>query len=130
MNSEHREKKRKKQKRVARLVYMLSPFIGFLFSTTKLRIEDRTGLDPVFATRYSIMLEGGLVAVFLSQIFVNQLGGGRPPFQIYGLDMGWLGLLLFLPDVSVRLLRLLDQSADQFGFYEWVFRIFRRRRRR
>jgi hypothetical protein len=120
----------KKRPKGAIVIDLLSPFIGFLFSATKLRIEDKTGLRSLLATRYSIMLEAGLVAVFLSQIFINQLGAQRPPFRIFGLDLGWLGLLLFLPDLCIRLLRLLDKSPDQFGFYEWLVRALSGRRRR
>jgi hypothetical protein len=103
-------------------ILFLAPLVGFLPAHLKKQLEDRFDLDSRMATRYSLVLEWGLLLAFSSWMVASALGktilaGWDPELQM---------VLILAPDAVIRTVWLIDGSRF-YGFYEWLARVFARR---
>jgi len=116
------------------LLWAISPLLGFLPSRLKLLLEARYGFDPIRLTLFSMLVEYFVVlacGVWLSAMVMAGAFGAASGegFNIGGFTLGRaaLAVAVLIPDLVARTSRLLSGSLDQYGFYEWLFRLFGRR---
>jgi hypothetical protein len=95
----------------------LWPVLGFLPLRTKVRLHLRFGLEPIAATRRSVLLEFVVLAV----LFVFSITG----MDVFTFKPTWgirttvtMGLTLL--DTLARVSILVDDDFPTFGLFEWV----------
>ncbi len=89
----------------------LYPFLGFLWSGVKDRLQD-FGFVPRSITSQSVMLEFGVMLLW--GIYVGYLFGGSL--------LNYTMLLVLVVDVIMRYDAVLGDKPIQPGFLEWIFR--------
>ena len=116
------------------LLWVISPLLGLLPSRLKLLLEARYGFDPIRLTVYSLLVEYAVVLAsgfWLSVMVMAGAFGAAPGggFHTGGFTLGRaaLAVAILIPDLVARTSRLLSGSLDQYGIYEWLFRLFGRR---
>jgi hypothetical protein len=107
-----------KREAAAGWILFVSPLIGFLPSDMKTRVCEKYGYDPRTVTEQSIGIETTLMYLCAGGSFVGITGilGALYPFVLGG-------LLLLAPDTLIRRSNLQLETIEQFGFYEWLFRL-------
>jgi hypothetical protein len=127
------------------LLLVVAPLLGFLPSIVKRRLHTSLGIEPRFATTWSIYLECAVLILVL--FFLSVLGFASVAGALYGGgEMGPIASVLSSPitalltvlavfglNVMGRGGSAIRGEMDQYGFYEWAWRpllrLFRRGRR-
>ena len=111
-----RLERRRRAGRVAALLTVLSPLIGFLPACLKLRWHDRFGLDPVSATARSVLIERLLLAPGAAMVLIGSLTGvfGAWVVPVFLLELAMVVDMIFRTD------GLLAGTVRQPGFWEWA----------
>jgi hypothetical protein len=107
----------------AGVLLLLTPLLGFLPSTVKLRLNDRYGIHPLEITTYSVFIEAmvGLCAAVI--IVIDLFTGIYGAHAFVGLMRGVVAVLCVAAvDGSVRYHVVLGGGMRQYGFGEWIFR--------
>lgn len=118
----------RKAENVSIVLLIFKPFIGFLFSDTKRRIEQRYGITSKSATTFSIYLEGfaalTLFVLFTISVLVGLLGPIFAGQEISLFKNTYLAaaILILLPDLVARYSKSLKEEFSPPGFYEWMIR--------
>ncbi len=102
----------------------LIPVLGFLWSRTKLRLNDRFGFHPLSVTNLSIIIEVLLGLGSLAFFLIMSLGmsiGGRQVLSIKAMISLPIIAFVFILDAMMRYGRALRGMMEQYGFYEWLF---------
>ena len=106
----------RKTRRVSGWLRMIAPFTGFLGASTKGRLEESYGIDPVASTKQSVIMETIVALCGLALTQIGMVSGGFPvaPFLVIALALA--------PDAAVRWDRVLGEQRPPPGFYEWILR--------
>ncbi len=126
------------QRRVDRTavgLFAASLLLGFLFSPTKLRLNERYAIHPAVVTRRSLLLEYLALICVLSLLVIGGAAAGlAPAFGVAPRDVLAGGLeplrlavvaAVLAADAVVRKARLDAGGMRQYGFGEWMFRRLR-----
>jgi hypothetical protein len=104
-------------------LWMVRPFLGFLFSGSKLRLNERYGFHPLTVTEQSLFVQKFVLIALLGLMTIHMFTG-----VLGGLGFVLLGALLFLVlDLVVRMGQAGTASMEQYGFGEWIVRRFKPR---
>lgn len=101
------------------LVYVVA---GFFPVATKENFQERWGIEPRRATTYSLMVEGAAFIAFLVLLCVTVYVGGFSGISILNGQVLTIGLLVLGPDLIFRSDRVMRETCEPPGFYEWVIR--------
>jgi hypothetical protein len=113
---------------------LLSPLLGFLPSAAKRGLHTALGIEPRFATRWSVYLEFAvliLAGFFLAVLGFASAAGGLFAGGELGPVAGMLSdpITVLLTIIAVIGLDLMGRGGsvirgemDQYGFYEWAWR--------
>lgn len=107
----------------AAVLWCLAPLLGLLPSSLQQRLHDRFGLHPQTLTWASVGAECLIVICGALAITLQAVTFGG----LSKLGAGWLvpvfggASLLLLPDVVMRVNRLLGGALRQYGLYEWLW---------
>jgi hypothetical protein len=93
------------------------PFIGFLPSNIKSKLQDKYGIDVHRATKLSIWLEYLAIVVLGSFCVVALFTVAFSPFYLFA------GLFTLLLDAIIRYDKIQSDDEPPYGFFEWLFRI-------
>jgi hypothetical protein len=113
--------------RAGEALSFVSPFLGLLPASVKLKLNDRYAYDPVTVTKQSLVLEYLVLMVLLAltviDVFVRMRGA-----TLFGGRLGTVLVVLILVavDILVRRGRVESDAMEQPGFWEWA--LPRRRR--
>jgi hypothetical protein len=100
----------RKRHRQAWVLLPVWPLLGFLPRGVKTLLQERFGLEPVTATRRSVVFEMALLLFLLVYLVVPVPG------------VAWLGVAypVILIDALMRSAILFEDSSEPFGVFEWV----------
>jgi len=107
------------------LAMMVLPLLGFLSAKQKQVLEREAGIDAYSATRGSLMLEFGALAVLavfhLISLWVEVYGAG-----LFNRSTLLMLMAVLIPDLIIRWSYALE-DGPYLGFYEWPLYWLRRR---
>jgi len=125
-----REQLRLEKKAVG--LFFVTWLLGFLYSETKLRLNERYAIHPVAVTEHSLFIEYlALIGLMVLLAILGASAGLGPAFgassqRVVGGLLQPLPLLLGIavlgPDLVIRRSRAGTGAMTQYGFYEWAFR--------
>jgi hypothetical protein len=121
-----------REDRTAEALSFVSPFLGLLPASLKLKLNDRYAYDPVTVTKQSLVLEYLLLMVLMALTTIHVFAAGLGGASLLGEYLGLVVVVLIaLPlDILMRRGPVEAGGMEQPGFFEWAIpRSVRRRRR-
>ncbi len=113
-------------------LWLVYPLLGYLPSGWKYRLNASYGVHAVRATWVSLIIQaaialllavwGGILFMANAWTMMNVLIGSVTPEFLNPVPYLYLGAGILFVDFVIRLHRLLSNSPEQFGFYEWLVR--------
>lgn len=122
--------RRKYQFMFLRLAY---PLIGFLWSRTKAQLEREYWISARRATLCSVLPElacslvAGVLLVITTVVAAYFAAAARTAVLVFDPFKLIMLLAITAPDGIVRLHHLLEDSYRHYGFFEWLFRLPRKK---
>jgi hypothetical protein len=113
-------------------LFLVTWLLGFLYSETKLRLNERYAIHPVRITLASLFIEYlAFIGLMVLLVILGAAGGLGPAFGassqrvVGGLLQPLpliLGIAVLAPDLVIRRSRAGTGAMTQYGLYEWAFR--------